>query len=72
MATAFKLQIDCGNDAFSDTALEVARIIEELAGRLRHAPSRDAESGALRDVNGNTVGRFEFTGETDPGLEVKP
>ncbi len=63
MTRKFAVQLDCDNDSFIDNVLEVARILEELAGRLRHAPLRDAESGALRDANGNTVGWFEFTAD---------
>lgn len=55
----FKLEIDTGNAAFDDTpASELARILRDLAHRLEceGAPPR-GDSFALRDFNGNRVGR---------------
>lgn len=52
-----RLSVQAGNAAFSeDGPSEVARILREAAARVR-----DGEHiFALRDYNGNTVGKFEF------------
>jgi hypothetical protein len=59
--TRFTLTIACDNAAFDDNkAAEVARILIELAERLNDGPE-DATSGKLLDLNGNTVGFWNFT-----------
>lgn len=58
----FDLSIDCDNEAFTDDpTAEVARILRNLADRLTGA-SPD-EDYPLRDVNGNRVGKAEFTND---------
>lgn len=59
-----RLSVKTGNAAFEDDAPdEVARILREAAGKVR-----DGEHiFALRDANGNTVGKFEFREE--PSLD---
>lgn len=57
----FTLAIDTGNDAFHpDAGPEVARILEELAKKLRE--EGPLELSNLRDLNGNTVGTVRYTG----------
>ncbi|USN14482.1 hypothetical protein PAPPERLAPAPP_01130 [Brevundimonas phage vB_BpoS-Papperlapapp] len=53
----FKLEIDTGNAAFDDDAKpgELARILRDLADKIENG----ADMGAVRDVNGNRVGRFD-------------
>jgi hypothetical protein len=54
----FSLTIETDNAAFDpDAGAELARILAELAGKLDPLPG--PASGRLRDVNGNTVGRWE-------------
>lgn len=52
----FDLTLESGNEAFdASPSEEVARILLETANRL---VSHGAMSGQLRDINGNSVGRF--------------
>lgn len=54
----FTLTINTDNAAFEDApGEEVARILEATASRLRNL----AQSGNLRDFNGNAVGSFELS-----------
>jgi hypothetical protein len=59
----FTLAIDCDNAAFGETLdghlEETARLLRGLARRLEAGE----DYGTLRDVNGNTVGRFELEGD---------
>ena len=57
----FVLKMTCDNAAFCDGALtaEVTRILRDAARRVE----RDNMSGQLRDINGNTVGEFTFSGK---------
>ncbi len=56
MAT-FKLSIEMGNDAMQDEQA-VADAIRTVASRVENG-QRD---GGIRDANGNTVGKFSFSG----------
>jgi hypothetical protein len=53
----FTLKIDTDNAAFEDGSLEVARILEHTAKRLRDGRT----DGKLLDINGNTVGEYGFS-----------
>jgi hypothetical protein len=54
----FKLQIDTGNDAFSDSAKEeIVRILKEKVIPLLE---QGVVSSSLRDINGNKVGEFNL------------
>lgn len=56
----FQLHFDTSNEAFSDSpAREAARILRKVARRLESGET----DGRIRDVNGNTVGRFDLTEE---------
>lgn len=55
----FTLSIKTDNAAFEDPNAEVARILRDAAERVEQGFSR----GLLRDINGNTVGDFDFAGE---------
>ena len=59
----FTLEIECDNAAFEDVhcTASVARILREAAAYVgaQRRPSGGAHT--VRDVNGNTCGRFEFT-----------
>jgi hypothetical protein len=51
----YKIEINCDNAAFEDDpALEIARILNNLADNLKHDPALNTEK--LRDINGNFVG----------------
>lgn len=63
----FRLTINCDNAAFQSeagddwaTTDEVARILEDTARKLRK-DSETAFDYTLKDSNGNTVGKAEFT-----------
>ena len=56
--STFTLTIDTDNDAFTDDwAMEVRRILKHLVVG-EHGPRYDRDAGTVRDVNGNTVGRW--------------
>jgi hypothetical protein len=61
MRPSFTLTIDnLGNAVFSDDPqAEVARILRELAEKLEDG----VEFGNIKDLNGNTVGSFSFSGD---------
>jgi hypothetical protein len=61
MASGFKLAFDVDNDAFEDgnRATEAARILRDIADRLDNVAY--CGGGAIRDINGNTVGHWEMT-----------
>jgi hypothetical protein len=70
MNNQFRLQITTDNAAFgeddTDKAYEVARILEDVARRIRE----DLEfAHRLRDINGNRVGScgFDVKGGPDNG-----
>ena len=58
--TTFTLKIKLGNDAMQ-TGLDLADAINEVTDRLQDVMGDIApgESGTIRDVNGNTVGKWE-------------
>ncbi len=54
-----KITLTTDNAAFDgDCAGEVARILRELAERIESQGLMGGEEHGLRDINGNTVGRF--------------
>ncbi len=57
----FILEIELGNDAMRNRA-DVARKLKEVAADLVKVYS-DRESARIRDLNGNTVGKWEFLNE---------
>lgn len=54
----FKLEMNCDNDAFADDLS--GEVIAILTGVQQQIMLGDSE-GICRDVNGNTVGRWEIT-----------
>ena len=57
----FTLTIETDNEAFSaDPGAEIARIMQTVGHALINAPSRVDTCGKLRDINGNTVGKWEY------------
>lgn len=55
------IEFDTGNDAFrEDAQSEAARILRDIAQKVESGH----ESGAIKDVNGNTIGRW-FAGFAD-------
>lgn len=61
----FKLEIETDNDAFAgkNGPLEIARILRDAAHRIKDLPSVRVIDMKLRDINGNTVGKAEYTYE---------
>ena len=59
----FTLKIETDNAAFGDIAdeacTEVARMLRVIAGGMEAGNM----SGQCRDVNGNTVGHYDLTGD---------
>lgn len=56
----FKLEVNCDNAAFDDESggnNEVSNLLHQAAMKV----GMGQRAGGLRDSNGNTVGRFEFT-----------
>ena len=53
--SGFKLEIQLGNDAMR-TPANVSAALKEVCHRM----PKGAEAGIIRDVNGNTVGSWEF------------
>lgn len=57
--SAFTLKVYTDNAAFADDPDgEVARILRDVADRVEGGQ----EDGAVRDINGNTVGSFRTVG----------
>lgn len=53
----FTLNVRLNGAAFEWPMTELARILREIAGRLEE---EGADSGAIRDSNGNSCGGFGF------------
>ena len=59
-----KIEINLDNDAFKPSAgYELARILRNLAKDLDEHP--DAYGIVIGDINGNSVGHYEFECEDD-------
>lgn len=56
----FKLKVELGDDAMR-TRADVIEALEEVCG----AVDGGGLTGAVRDLNGNTVGRWTVDGEID-------
>jgi len=57
----FKIEIDCGNDAFVGCAEdECVRILQELRERLCSGDAATQRHIPLFDLNGNKVGEARF------------
>lgn len=53
----FTLKLNCDNAAFDEQPEEtVADLLRQVAGRVAWGEP----AGKIRDINGNTVGEFEF------------
>lgn len=64
----FNITLKSGNDAFQDApGSEVARILRKIAGRIDCEAGFDADDdgGPAVDANGNTVGHWFLTIESD-------
>jgi len=58
----FTVTIECDNDAFSDDpADEIVRLLEDIVESLQAGKTE----GRLIDYYGNTVGKFELSGEPE-------
>jgi hypothetical protein len=58
----FSLKIATDNSAFEHPPTEIARILTKLAEKLnsREIMPYPGDGGTLRDLNGNTVGSWQF------------
>lgn len=65
MSKTFTISIDCDNAAFEGRpSIEIARQLQQLINDL---PGTDVfndrdDRGAIRDINGNTVGTWWYIG----------
>lgn len=62
----FKLNIETGNEAFTAApGAEIARILRLIADSLTLSdiPLNSDKRQPVRDINGNTVGRWEYAPE---------
>lgn len=59
MAT-FTVKIDIDNSAFDDRDAEISRILSEIAGKIEGCGTAQGMSQTIRDINGNTVGRWKL------------
>lgn len=60
----FTLEIEFGNDAMQ-TKADLSAVLTELAARIpRSIVGRigSGDYGSIRDINGNTVGKWEVSG----------
>jgi hypothetical protein len=63
----FNLHIELGNEAMQ-TGTDISDALKKVAGRLWNYGDEDdiiGCRGAIMDMNGNKVGRWEVTGDTD-------
>jgi hypothetical protein len=59
----FTLTIELGNDAMRSEA-HVVKALQEVAKTIRQSPHTvKNEGGRIRDINGNTVGSWQFEEE---------
>lgn len=60
MSDVFKLNINCGNDAFDNgnREHEIVRILREVANQIEDGAVDIEYFQTIRDINGNDVGRF--------------
>ena len=57
----FILTFDCDSDAFADQPeIEIARLLRHAATRVEQGFFGRHSAMQVRDINGNTVGRWEF------------
>lgn len=61
-ARRFKVVIECENDAFQGDFLgvEAGRILQQLGDATVESALRPGDEGRLLDVNGNTVGWWNY------------
>jgi len=59
MSQKFKLEVECGNDAFANYLYELPRIMRQVAEGIEAG----VDQGKCYDWNGNVVGQFRiYTG----------
>lgn len=57
----FTLVIECDNAAFkNDASAEVSRILHDIAEDIDGDMMAETCSNNIRDLNGNTVGRWQY------------
>ena len=56
----FELEIELGNEAMLN-AEDVAATLAQVAHELKFSRVSSGINGNIRDINGNTVGSWEFT-----------
>ena len=62
----FNVSINCDNAAFDDDliGIEICRILGSISDKLQdigYIEPQENMKGRIRDMNGNTVGEWEFT-----------
>lgn len=69
-----KISFGMDNEAFSDPGPEAARIVREIADKLEGFTFSAACAGVIypvRDVNGNRIGSYSYTLESDDDSEAE-
>lgn len=66
----FTLKIETDNAAFTDCPDELARLLTELAGLFRNGVPDKTCCGRVRDLYGNTCGRWSFVPSYDETVIV--
>jgi hypothetical protein len=63
----FYLQFETDNAAFEDDLLrEISRILADISLHFEHRSDENSADGRIRDINGNTIGRWKLTGHKSP------
>lgn len=68
MSGKFTLEITLGNAAMEgprDVAEALNKVAEKLSGNAYGTPLHPPTEGTIRDLNGNTVGKWAVTPEED-------
>jgi len=55
----FRVEINCDNDAFNSPRPEIVRILKQIEAELEMGI---VGASPIRDINGNTCGRWQIIG----------
>lgn len=61
----FRLEIATNNAAFNYAHDELGRIFANLSNQMYSGEASLTDGGIIKDVNGNTVGQWQFTDENE-------
>lgn len=72
--TKFVLEFDMGNAAFDPDnmpELEVVRILQDVRSRITSGDAAAGSGMKIHDVNGNSIGRWDFVKDEAPAKKGK-